>query len=267
MFPEVLYDEPDEEEVAFMKGFVTDTFMLRINRLVEETFPNIEYVADEVRDVYQHFRYYYPENGIPQTYTYVSGAYYNRPISISAGCIMIGLDFYLSNKDLVYDRIGLPRYISRRCQPFSLTKDLAEEFYYHTYGNSKHQKDVLSEMIERGKKYYFSEAMNPSLPDSVILGYSASQMKWAVDNEGQLWASVVGNNMLYANSYEQRRMLFNDGPFTNAYGQESPSRLGDFLGLQIIRSFMSNNDETFTGLMKMTDHQDIFQRSQYKPRK
>ena len=109
--------------------------------------------------------------------------------------------------------------------------------------------------------------MNPSLPDSVILGYSARQMDWANYHEGQIWAYVVEKNMLYANTYEQRRMLFNDGPFTTAFGEDSPSRIGDFLGLKIVRSFMSNNDETLTNLMKMTDNQDVFQRSQYKPRK
>lgn len=266
-FSAVLIENPDENEIGYMKEFVTDTFMLKINELANETFPDIELIADEVRDVYQHFRYYYPENPVLPVYTYISGTYYNRPISVSNECILIGLDFYLSNKDLVYDKIGFPRYQSRRFQPFSLTKDLAEEFYYLTFGNRINQKSVLAEMIEQGKKYYFIEAMNPSLPDSVILGYSSRQMEWADDNEGQVWAAVVGNKMLYNNVLDQKRMLFNDGPFTAAFGNDSPSRLGDYLGLQIVRSFMSNNDETLTNLMKLTDYQDILQRSKYKPRK
>ena len=266
-FSDFLIEEPDEEEIGYMKEFVTDTFMLRINKLVDETFPNIKIVEDEVRDVYQHYRYYYPEWMPQPTYAYVVGYYYNRPISISDECVMIGLDFYLSNKDLIYDRIGFPRYQSRRMQPIALTRDLAEEFYYHTYGNGVNQKSVLAEMVEHGKKLYFIEAMNPSLPDSVILGYSRQQMEWAEDNEGAVWAAVVGNNMLYNNVLDQKRMLFNDGPFTAAFGNDSPARLGDFMGLQIVRSFMSNNDETFTEMMKLTDYQDVLERSQYKPRK
>ena len=266
-FHAFLTDNPNEEELDYMKEFITDTFMLKINQLVDETFPDIELVADEVRDVYQHFRYYYPDYVVPPTFTYVSGSYYNRPISIGTDYILLGLDFYLSNKDLVYDKIGFPRYQSRRFQPFSLKRDLAEELYYNRFGSRINQKSVLAEMIEQGKKYYFIEAMNPSLPDSVILGYSSRQMEWADDNEGQVWAAVVGNKMLYNNVLDQKRMLFNDGPFTAAFGNDSPARLGDFLGLQIVRSFMSNNDEPLTNLMKLTDYQDILQRSQYKPRK
>lgn len=266
LFP-FLIENPGDEEIGYMKEYVTDTFLLKINSLVEGTFPYIEEVEDEVKGVYQHYKYYYPEWDVPPTFTYVSGVYYNRPVSISADYVLIGLDFYLSNKDLVYDRIGFPRYISRRCQPCALPRDLAEELYYHTFGNRINQKTVLAEMIEQGKRLYFIEAMDPSLPDSVILGYSAAQMKWARDNEGAVWAAVIGENMLYGNVLEQRRMLFGDGPFTAAFGKEAPARLGDFLGLKIVRSFMSNNDETFTQLMNMKDHQDILQRSQYKPRK
>ena len=266
-YPEILYNDPDENMINDMKAFVSDTFMIRINELVNETFPNIEFVADEVNDVYQHYKYYFPDWITPPTFACVSGVYYNRPVSISDESIMIGLDFYLSNKDLVYDKVGMPRYMSRRCQPIALTRNLAEELYYHTYGNRVNQKSVLAEMIEQGKRYYFIEAMNPSLPDSVILGYSAKQMKWADDNEGQVWATIVGNDMLFNNDLKVRRMLFSDGPFTSAFSDQAPARLGEYLGLKIVRSFMSNNDETLTTLLKMTDYQDILQRSQYKPRK
>lgn len=266
-FSDFLIDNPSEEELKYMKDFVMDTFMLKINELAEKTFPEIELVAEDVKDVYQHYRYYYPEWEPVPTYTYVAGVYYNRPMSISDECVMIALDFYLSNKDLVYDRIGFPRYQSRRMQPFALTRDLAEEFYYYTYGNNMNQKNVLAEMVEEGKKFYFIEAMNPALPDSVILGYSRQQIEWAEDNEGAVWAAIVGNNMLYSNNLDNRRLLFNDGPFTAAFGNDSPARLGDYLGLQIVRSFMSNNDETLVEMMKLTDYQDVLERSQYKPRK
>lgn len=266
-FQDFLIENPGKEEISSMKSFVTDTFMLKINTLVNETFPDVESVAKEIKGVYQHYKYYYPEFETPKTYTYVSGIYYNRPDVVENDYVLIGLDFYLSNKDLVYDKIGFPRYHSRRMQPLSLTRDLAEELYYKTYGNRTNQKTVLAEMIERGKMYYFIEAMNPSLPDSIILGYSTRQMEWAQDNEGMIWAAIISNNMLYNNVLDQRRMLFNDGPFTAAFGNDAPARLGDFIGLQIIRSFISNNDEALRKLLENTDCQDVLQRSRYKPRK
>lgn len=267
-FQALLGDTLESYEMVYLKEFVADTFIMRINELVEESFPDSDAVSDKVKGVYQHFKYYYPEMTMPPTFTYVSGINFdNGPVMISPEAVMISLDFYLSNKDLVYDKVGMPRYVSRRCQPASLTKDLAEAMYYSYVFMDVKAKNVLKEMIDRGKKYYFIEAMDPTLNDSVLLGYSSQQMEWAQDNEGQIWATIVGNNMLYANGFEQYRVLFNDGPFTAAFSDSAPARLGDFVGLQIVRSFMSNNDESLQFLMQMTDYQDILQRSQYKPRK
>lgn len=267
-FQALLGDTLESYEMVYLKEFVTDTFIMRINELVEESFPDSDAVSDKVKGVYQHFKYYYPEMTMPPTFTYVSGINFdNGPVMISPEAVMISLDFYLSNKDLVYDKVGMPRYVSRRCQPASLTKDLAEAMYYSYVFMDVKAKNVLKEMIDRGKKYYFIEAMDPTLNDSVLLGYSSQQMGWAQDNEGQIWATIVGNNMLYANGFEQYRVLFNDGPFTAAFSENAPARLGDFVGLQIVRAFMSNNDESLQSLMQMTDYQDILQRSQYKPRK
>lgn len=267
-FQALLGDTLESYEMVYLKEFVTDTFIMRINELVEESFPDSDAVSDKVKGVYQHFKYYYPEVTMPPTFTYVSGINFdNGPVMISPEAVMISLDFYLSNKDLMYDKVGMPRYVSRRCQPASLTKDLAEAMYYSYVFMDVKAKNVLKEMIDRGKKYYFIEAMDPALNDSVLLGYSSQQMEWAQDNEGQIWATIVGNNMLYANGFEQYRVLFNDGPFTAAFSENAPARLGDFVGLQIVRAFMSNNDESLQSLLQMTDYQDILQRSQYKPRK
>ena len=267
-FSDLLGDTLDAVDMMILKDFVTDTFIMKINELSQEVFPDVKVVSDKVKSVYQHLNYYYPEIKMPQTYTYVSGVNYdNGPVMITPETVMISLDYYLSNKDLVYDKVGMPRYISRRCQPAALTRDLGEAIYDTYFYKNIRAKNVLTEMIDKGKKYYFIEAMDPSLNDSILLGYSDLQIEWAKVNEGQIWATLVGNNMLYANGFEQYRVLFNDGPFTSSFSEESPARLGDFVGLQIIRSFMTNNDETLQQLMEITDYQDIFQRSRYKPRK
>ena len=267
-FESLLGESLNDEQIKYLKDFATDTFVLKLNRLVRETFPDIDFVADKVKGVYQHLSYYYPLAELPQTYTYISGVNYeNGPVMITQDNFMISLDYYLSNKEGVYDQVGMPRYMSRRFQPASLTKDLAEAVYYISVYNNYIAKNALIEMVERGKKLYFIEAMDPTLPDSIIMGYSSKQMEWAIENEGHLWASVVGNDMLYSNNNMNQRVLFADGPFTAAYGGDAPARLGEFLGLQIVRSFMSHNEVSLTELMNMTDQQYIFQQSQYKPKK
>ena len=267
-FKALLGDTLDSADMMYLKDYVTDTFILKLNELAMRAFPDSKLLTAKVKDVYQHLNYYYPEIKIPQPYTYISGINFESgPVMITPETVMISLDYYLSNNDLVYDMVGMPRYISRRCQPAALTRDLAESIYYTYVYQGVKAKNVLMEMIDRGKKYYFIEAMDPSLNDSILLGFSELQMEWAKVNDGNVWATIVGNNMLYANGFEQYRVLFNDGPFTSAFSENAPARLGDYIGLQIVRSFVTNNDVTLQELMELTDYQDVFQRSGYKPRK
>ena len=259
-------DLDNADAVAYLKAFAVDTFCIRLNELVEKRFSDDRALKKEIKSVYQRMNYYYPGIMIPETYLYVSGVDYEIPaVMIQPDAVLISLDYYLGNEDGIYDYIGMPRYRSLRCQPSYITRDLAQAFYDNMYARRAAKKDVLSEMINVGKQLYFIEAMNPTLPDSVLFGYSSQQAQWAQQYEADVWAAIVGNNMLYANDMMAFRNFFGDAPFTQAFSRESAPRLGEYIGLQIIRSYMTHNDVTLQELMKNNDLQQIFQDSQYKP--
>lgn len=261
-------DLDDPEVIDYIRNFVTDTFCVRLNMMVENRFSDKNSLDKEIRDVYQRFKYYYPDIQLAQPYYYVSGVdYQTPPIVLTNDIVAISLDYYLGTNDNIYDYLGMPRFRSARCHPSYITRDLAQSIYHYYVEKNHTQKDVLTEMIYMGKMNFFVEAMNPSLPDSVLLGYTAKQMSWVETYEGDIWASIIGNNLLYAKGLDSYRNLFGDGPFTQAYSNEAPARLGEYIGLQIIRSYMTHNDVTLQELMNNNDIQQIFQYSQYKPRK
>ena len=116
--------------------------------------------------------------------------------------------------------------------------------------------------------YFFMEAMSPLTADEVLLGYTPSQLQWAEDFQGDLWADIVGSQVLYSSDMEVYRTFLADGPFTNEYSHEAPARLGEFIGLNIIRSYVKANPEVaLRDLMEGRDLQAIFQESHYKPKK
>ena len=259
-------DLDNEDAVAYLKAFAVDTFCVRINNLVEKKFSDNEALAKDIKAVYQRLNYYYPGMEFPDTYFYVSGIDYSIPaVMIQPEGILISLDYYLGNEDKFYDYIGMPRFRSVRCQPSYITRDLAQAFYDNFFAGNSAKKDVLSEMIAAGKQLYFIEAMNPALPDSVLMGYTTKQIQWAKQYEADVWATIVGENMLYANDMIVFRNFFGDAPFTQQFSRESPARLGEYIGLQIIRSYMTHNDVSLQALLKTNDIQQIFQNSQYKP--
>ena len=256
------------EAVQYLKDFATDPFSVSLQQKVKTTFPDLKEVEPMVENVFAHFHYYYPEIDLPKkAFTCITGVHPDEPpVQIIDNQLVISLDWYL-NEEETYDQIGMPRYISLRCNVTTLAKDVAEQLYMHYLYEWRKQGQIVGEMVFYGRRNFFVEAMCPKLADSILLGYSSDQWHWALENEGQVWADIVGNRRLYDAGLDSYMMFFGDGPFTQAYSNNAPSRLGEFFGLNIIRSYFSNNETSLQKLMERKDLQNIFQDSGYKPKK
>ncbi|MBR1514515.1 MAG: hypothetical protein IJ622_09525 [Bacteroidales bacterium] len=261
-------DLDDAEAVGYLKDFATDPFSLHLYRQVKAAFPDLKRVEPMVEDVLAHFHYYYPEIELPrQAFTCVTGVIVDvPPVQIIDDVLVISLDWYLDG-DAVYDQIGMPQYMVVRTNVATLAKDVAECLYATYLAEWRKQGQIVEEMVFYGRRDFFVEAMCPTMPDSVLLGYAARQWQWAVENEGAAWADIVGSRRLYDASLDAHMMLFGDGPFTQAYSNDAPARLGEFFGLNILRAYVSNNGYDLPTLMRRKDLQELFQDSGYKPKK
>ena len=261
-------DLNNPDAVQYLKDFATDPFSVSLYQKVKTTFPNLKEVEPVVEDVFAHFHHYYPEIELPKkAFTCVTGIHPDEPpVQIMDDQLVISLDWYLNDEE-VYDQIGMPRYMSLRRNLSTLAKEVAERLYMYYLYEWRKQGQIVGEMVFYGRSNFFYEAMCPELPDSILLGYSSEQWHWAVENEGQVWADIVGNRRLYEAGLDSYMMFFGDGPFTQAYSNDAPSRLGEFFGLNIIRSYFSNNETSLQDLMQRKDLQNIFQDSGYKPKK
>lgn len=254
--------------VKYLKDFATDPFCMSLYYKVKNAFPDLKEVEPMVEDVLARFHHYYPDIELPQkAYTCITGINYDEPpIQVIDNHLVISLDWYL-NSDEVYDQIGMPKYFQVRTSPATIAKDVANRLYMYYLYEWRKQGQIVGEMVFYGRLNYFIEALCPAMPDSILLGYSSSQWHWAVENEGQVWADIVGSRRLYDAGLDAYMMYFGDGPFTQAYSNEAPSRLGEFFGLNIVRSYASIHDTPLQELMRRKDLQNIFQDSGYKPRK
>ena len=262
-------DLNDLEAVSYLKDFAIDPFSITLYNKVKTSFPDLRQVESLVEDVLAHFHYYYPDIQLPtKAFTCVTGVTADVPaVQIFGDDMVISLDWYLGDEE-VYDQIGMPKYMALRRNLPTLAKDVAKELYTNYLEEWRKQGQVIDEMVYCGKVDFFIEAMCPTLPDSVLLGYSTRQWQWAVENEGAVWADIVGSRRLYDSSLDSYMMFFGDGPFTQTYSNDAPSRLGEFFGLNIIRSYASmHNDFDLPQFMNRTDLQEIFQDSGYKPKK
>jgi len=262
-------DLNNPDAVQYLKDFATDPFSITLYNEVKAAFPDLKKVEPMVEDVMAHFHHYYPDIELPKkAFTCITGIHPDEPpVQIIDGQLVISLDWYL-NDNAVYDQIGMPRYMSLRRNLSTLPKDVAEQLYMYYLYEWRKQGQIIGEMVFYGRRNFFVEAMCPEIADSVLLGYSTHQWQWAVENEGAVWADIVGNKRLYDAGLDSYMMFFGDGPFTQAYSNDAPSRLGEFFGLNIVRAYASTHDDfDLKQFMQRKDLQNIFQDSGYKPRK
>jgi hypothetical protein len=261
-------DLNNPEAVKYLKDFATDPFSITLYHKVNATFPDLKEVEPLVEEVFAHFHHYYPDIELPKkAFTCITGVHPDEsPVQIIDNQLVISLDWYLNDEE-TYDQIGMPRYMSLRRNVPTLAKEVAEHLYMYYLYEWRKQGQIVGEMVFYGRRNFFVEAMCPELPDSTLLGYSSDQWHWAVENEGQMWADIVGSRRLYDAGLDAYMMYFGDGPFTQAYSNDAPSRLGEYFGLNIIRSYFSSHETSLQDLVQRKDLQNIFQDSGYKPKK
>ena len=154
-------------------------------------------------------------------------------------------------------------------EPSQIVSNLASE-YAKRYTFQSQKKTLLDDMIYFGKQLYFKDKMIPFVSDEVKIGYSKEQLEFAQANEGQIWSNFIENEYLFSTDSSLPGRFIADAPFSKFYLQldsESPGRLGRYIGWQIVRAYMNNNnDVTFLEMMKK-DATEIFNKSNYKPPK
>jgi hypothetical protein len=266
-FPQfLLADLNDTENVLQIYNFVTDTFLLSLNKQTRKIFPDNKQLEKDLLPLFQHFEHFYPAIPLPQVYTYISGVSHEIPVIAGQNAIAIGLDNYLGSETKAYTQLAIPKYLTFSMQPDFIARDVAAAIYDAYLPPQPKATTILDEMVMAGKKLLFIEALLPQITDEILLSYKPEQLDWAKAHEGEIWAFLVGDQLLYSNNYELFKKLFADGPFTQDFGSEAPARLGEFMGLQLIRSYANNHPNfCIRKLIEAHDSQTILMEARYKP--
>ena len=237
---------------------------------VNKTFPNLQDQEEELTDAFRHIRYYYPNTKLPRVITFFSGFSVQTPVGNDY--IGIGMDMFLGRTSRFYPALvqSIPQYISRRFTPENITPRVIEGLIREDiFPDQDKDRSLLSKMVYNGKILYMMDAVMPDIADSLKIGYTSEQIKWANTYQPEVWAYFLQNDLLYEADYMKFQKYLTDAPFTPGIGQDSKSapKLGVFTGWQIVKKYMERNPEiTLQQLMAEPDPQKILNGSKYKPR-
>ena len=232
---------------------------------VQKKYSNIEPVQKDLNTLFKHIKYYFPKTRTPKVITVISEMDYNNKVIYADSLLIISLELYLGKDHKFYQ---FPKYIKQNFEQNQIMPDVVSSFLLKKTAPIM-DKNLLSQMIFFGKQLYVKDVLLPDYNDADKIGYSLEQIKWCQENESYMWRYFLEKEMLYNNDQKLNNRFINSAPFSKFYleiDNDSPGRVGTWIGWQIVRSFMENNEVTLPELLKM-NAKEIFVKSKYKPKK
>ena len=243
--------------------FLTEPTFKAVNKKALQTFGNVSDIEKQVSDAYTYVHFYFPNFKTPQVYFFVSG--FNRAVMMGPDFIGIGTDYYLGSDYPAYKNLTY-QYMTYNMRRECVATDLVSATLFRMFALNGTNNRLLDNMLFRGKIMYLLSMIMPQEKPENLMGYNTTQWKWCTTNEKQVWGYMIDQKHLFSTDVQLISKYMNDAPFTAPVSQESPGRLGTWIGWQIVESYMNKNTNiSLTELMDENNYQKMLENSGYKP--
>ena len=245
--------------------FLNDTLygFKETNQKEQEVFADIRDIQSSLNKAFSRVVYLYPETEIPTLYLFISG--FQTPIYFGEELIGIGGDMYLGSDYAYYNRV-VYEYQKQTMRKECIPVDVISAYLFRTLPYTSTKSRLLDQMLYRGKVMYLTAQIFDELPGYEVMGWTKEQWDWCVRHERAIWHHVMDKRDLFKTENIVLTSYLNDGPFTSEVSQDSPGRLGIWLGWRIAQRYMEQNEQvTLQELMAEGDAQKILELSSYRP--
>lgn len=248
-----------------------------LTHLVDSTVQDKFSAGAQVQDLLEgftqalrYYRYYLPEAPLPDTLvTYVSH-FELAAFLYGEGQLAAGLDFFLG-PDFEYQLVDpqepiFSAYLSQAYTPDHFSGKLLRVLLDDRYPAPRSGR-LIDYLIHEGKKLYLLEKLLPDSDEATVYEVTQSEMQWLRDNETQIYAHLQQQDDLYATDVNKINKYTRPAPYSPGMPPESPGGAVNFVGRQVVASYMRVNPEvTIPQLMEISDGQEILRGARYKPR-
>lgn len=220
----------------------------------------------EIENLFKHIKYYNADFNVPDVITVLSNVDYEYRSIYTGSLLFVSIDVYLGKESKFYS--DYPDYIKENNTQERMVVDAANQIVNANLRPTLN-RTFLGKMIHAGKKLYALDLYLPQKEDQIKIGYSQDKFNWVLANESEVWRYFIENDLLYSTDTKLNQRFLDEAPFSKFYlaqDSQTPGRIGEWIGWQIVRSFMQKNDVSLQTLMTMNE-EEIFSKSKYKPSK
>lgn len=253
---------------AYLQGFLNFEPLQRLDSLVKARFADFSPYQKELEQALRYYYYHFPAEPKTQLTTFIS-EYSLAGFIYGEDQIAIGLDYFLG-PDFDYKEIdssdpAFSDYLTRTYTPEHLTSKAMQLLVTDLLGPARGSR-MLDQMVHNGKQHYIMKQLLPSTPDSILFEISGAQMDWLNNNEREMWAFFLKEDLLYNTEWQRIRKFVEPSPNSPGMPTEAPGRTANYIGYRIVEAYMQRFPQTsLEQLIAMTDAQQLMDQARFKP--
>ena len=255
----------DEEYHQELLTFTQHKDMREAYDSVAVLFSDFSAIEAKLEFAFWKFSDYFPSYPVPEITTFFGG--FNYGVVTYDKNIAIGLENFLGEKSKYYSLLGNPNYLRFQKQKKFIASNVMEVWLNEYFQQYLGGRDLLSQLIYKGKVMYCIDKMLPELAMQDKFRFTAEQMDWVKENEASIWQYIVHEDLLFSKDEQQFRTLINYAPFAKGMPPESPGRVAYYIGYKMVSEYMDNNEIDMEELMYLSDSRQFLKQSKYKPTK
>lgn len=231
----------------------------------------INTAAPHLQEAFRRVQYYFPNYKLGKKIILFIGPLESYGNIITKEGVAVGLQLYLgANAPWYYSeqiQTIYPSYISRRFSPIYIAVNSVQNILNDIVPLNVASGNVMHHMIEEGKRQYILNKCITSVPDTVLMGYTAKQLASLESEEANIWTYFLKQNTLFSKDPNEVRAVMQESPYSDLFGEELPGNTGKYIGYKIVTAWMEKREQKnieFEALLK-TPSSIIFETSKYKP--
>lgn len=260
----------NEEQTAYLRGFASSPVYRAVYDTTQMVYPSTDAIQEELQQALRFYRHYFPNHQAPTELITFNAAFNYAAIIYGDNKLAVGLDMFLG-PDFDYPRYNpgaaiFSQYLVRTYTKEHLVASLVKVIINDIVGQQRGNR-LLDMLVQEGKKLYILDQLMPTAADTVKFNVKASQWTWLQENESNLWAYLLTEDLLYNSNFQEIRKLVDPSPSgAPLLPEESPGQAANYIGYKMVKAYMKRHPNvSMEDLLLEQDAQKIMERSKYKP--
>lgn len=225
--------------------FVEDSAINASFQSIKSSFNSVMSVTNTFTEGMKRLKYHFEDVYLPDTIVFYHSLFTSGVLSTQTQ-LAVGIEMYLGENDPIVQLLptqNFPKYFKAKMDAHFLPVDMARSWIENHLYAGESENRLVDIMVEKGKVLYLLHAIYPDMEEYNLIRYFSSEWEWAKENEYLVWKYLVDQKYIFSNNPNIHRNMMSDGPFTPGLPEGAPSKLGEYMGYQIVGQFMEKNKD------------------------